>query len=1168
VTNQVAHPLDSLAKDADRLRALHALNVLDSEPEAAFDALVNAASEVCKTPISLLSLVDRERQWFKARHGLPETTETPRSQAFCAHAILGNDPLEVPNALQDPRFADNPLVLGELGIRFYAGFPLVLSDGWRIGTLCVIDTQARSLDAGQRATMAHLAEVASRMLEMRVDKQRKQAVMDALQRSEARLQAILFHSPLGIFLTDPEGRCTYTNDRWQTIYGLSAQESLGDGWSRVLTGATRVTVLKAWNAAVRDGVPFDLEFNVNEHLPRPRRVHCRTQALLDAQGQLTGYVGMVHDITERVEAQREKRAEHLLLTAAIEALEEGFVIFDPAWRMVMCNQVFRQLYQVSEADFPLGSTYESILQHGLQQGHYPEALGHEDAWLRQRLDLPANGRAAADRLLADGRWLRAVDHRQPDGHVVGVRMDITRLVRARDDAEAGLRAKSTFLANMSHEVRTPLNAVSGMLAAMRQTPLSPTQWSYLTRAESAIRREVALLDDILDMARLESLQINVQLAPIDLEAMLTDLGEVFGLQAAEKSLELVVCTEPGLPEVVVSDGRRLRQTLNCLLSNAVKFTDQGQVKLSLSVKGGALDLQDRIALHLVVEDTGPGIPDSELASVFLPFAQGAQGTRRREGGAGLGLALAQGIVQALGGSISVSSKVGEGSRFEVVVPVQGASRSKAQGPACASVLLLDPSAAVGDAVAAIAHEQHWQLACVRDLVAWVAQDQLPAAKPPTYILCAEQWVTEARAAVAARFATGPVPVWLVLTQPRLAASPSPARELRESNGLHALLKPLTRQRLLAAMTHARSDMAGQLPVAAPYSSPMRKVLQGLRVLVVEDNPDNQFVAAELLGAAGAEVASANNGQEAIERLVQAPVLPDVVLMDMQMPVLDGLEATRRLRAMPALQLLPIVAVTANASAADRRACLDAGMNDHVGKPFDLAHLVMVILDQTRHQPPLPAPEPEGSALPLALAEAHGVDLAGALKRLGHDEELYLEMLDRLIQDLRKLPDQVRQDVSLANSLQASRLFHKLKGSAGTLGVQELYEASAAAERELAVEPSGPAAMVLAERAVAVMLSSLPRLEVLRLRWSEGRPAPDGSAQPQDPLQADSLYELRALLERSDLSALDIGSQLGLSAREEVQPWGSVLDQAIRQLNFPAALQALSGLEAHLGRSGI
>jgi HPt (histidine-containing phosphotransfer) domain-containing protein len=176
------------------------------------------------------------------------------------------------------------------------------------------------------------------------------------------------------------------------------------------------------------------------------------------------------------------------------------------------------------------------------------------------------------------------------------------------------------------------------------------------------------------------------------------------------------------------------------------------------------------------------------------------------------------------------------------------------------------------------------------------------------------------------------------------------------------------------------------------------------------------------------------------------------------------------------------------------------------------------------------------------------------------------MLDRLIQDLRKLPDQVRQDVSRASSLQPSRLFHKLKGSAGTLGVQELYEASAAAERDLAVEPSGPVAMVVAERAVAVMLSSLPRLKALQDRWSESRRAPGVCEQPQDPLPPDSLQELRILLERSDLGALDVGLHLRLSAREDAQPWGSVLEQAIRQLNFPAALAALSGLQAHLGRT--
>jgi len=517
--------------------------------------------------------------------------------------------------------------------------------------------------------------------------------------------------------------------------------------------------------------------------------------------------------------------------------------------------------------------------------------------------------------------------------------------------------------------------------------------------------------------------------------------------------------------------------------------------------------------------------------------------------------------------LSVSSQLGEGSRFEAVVPVQGASRSKVQGPARASVLLLDPSTTVGSAVAAIAHEQHWQLECASDLTHWSAQDRMPTVAPPTYILCAEQWVTEARTAVAAHFGPGPAPVWLVLTKPRLAAMTSPVREVRESNGLHALSKPLTRQRLLAAMTHAESERAGQLPAAAPRASPMHKVLMGLRILLVEDNPDNQFVATELLRAAGAHVSLACDGQEAVERLAHAASLPDVVLMDMQMPMMGGLEATRRLRAMPALQSLPIVAVTANASAADRQSCLDAGMNEHVGKPFDLAHLVMVILDLTRHQASLPAPPPEGSVLPMALAEAHGVDLAGALKRLGHDEELYLEMLDRLIQDLHKLPDQVLQDVSRANSLQASRLFHKLKGSAGTLGVQELYEASAAAERELAAEPSGPAAMVLAERAVAVMLSSLPRLEALQSRWSEGTWVREGREEPLDPLQAANLQELRALLERSDLGALDVGSHLGLSAREEVQPWGSVLDKSIRQLNFPAALEALSGLQAHLGRSG-
>ncbi len=293
--------------EAARLFALRELHILDSAPDREFDALVAAAALVCDVPISLVSLVDSDRQWLKANTGLPDVTETPREVAFCNHTIQEDGMLEISDATRDPRFANNPLVTGAPDIRFYAGAPLCLSNGAKVGTLCVIDRQPRVLTDTQRGILEHLATAAVKALESRRATQNFVA-------SEARFRALSDGSPLGVFATDANGLCTYTNDRWQAIYGLSAEQAAGTGWSQTLHPDDRDRVFAEWQRAAELHTEFEMEFRVQHADGTVRYVRSRSRSTVNETNAVTGYVGSVEDVTDRVaQDERLQRSEQLLL---------------------------------------------------------------------------------------------------------------------------------------------------------------------------------------------------------------------------------------------------------------------------------------------------------------------------------------------------------------------------------------------------------------------------------------------------------------------------------------------------------------------------------------------------------------------------------------------------------------------------------------------------------------------------------------------------------------------------------------------------------------------------------------------------------------------------------------------------------------------------------------
>ena len=335
-----------------RLDALIDLDVLDTPPEAEFDSLVQAAALVCNVPISLISLVDAERQWFKANLGLPGAVETPRDVAFCAHAIHEDGIFEVEDASKDLRFSDNPLVTSKPNIRFYAGATLRLSNGANVGTLCVIDSQPGKLNDNQRAVLAYLASAAVKALEGRRALLAEQRTFKQLSRlakqlseSESRFRTLSDASPLGIFSTDANGSCTYTNSRWQEIYGLTLEQSLADGWQKGLHPEDIGNVFTVWGANASSGLEFDMEFRTQHKSGDVRFVHSRAKPTFSTDSEINGFVGTVQDVT----AQKMLTHEN---NALLNTLRAQFImsITDISGNIIEVNDGFCNISQFSREE--------------------------------------------------------------------------------------------------------------------------------------------------------------------------------------------------------------------------------------------------------------------------------------------------------------------------------------------------------------------------------------------------------------------------------------------------------------------------------------------------------------------------------------------------------------------------------------------------------------------------------------------------------------------------------------------------------------------------------------------------------------------------------------------------------------------------------------------------
>jgi PAS domain S-box-containing protein len=669
------------SNEASRVSSLHALGVLDTPPEAEFDALVRAAAAVCEVPVSLISLLDLERQWFKANYGLPGVNQTPREIAFCVQTVTRGELFEVEDASEHPLFSGNPLVIGEPHIRFYAGAPVRLSGGAVVGTLCVIDRKPRRLAPQQREVLTQLALAASHALEGRRAVAEVRRAAEALAESEARFRTLSEHAPLGVFHTDADGLCTYTNPRWQQIYGLSLEQSLGDGWSQTLHPSDRDLVWRSWQTAATEGRDFDMEFRIHRPDRDVRTVRGQAKAVKDLAGGISGYVGSVEDVTRR------KQLEVFLDRTGRLAGVGGWEL-DLGTNVLTWSDQTKRIHEVAAEYTP--SVEQAVEFYAPEARAVISSAVKAGVQLGQPWDLELPLTTASGRLI----WVRTLGEADIHGgkavRLIGAIKDVTETRLRRDELEREhalrlqiehhaaeterlLSERSQMLDILAHEVRQPLNNASaalqsaaGALSAIDDQGASPR----LSRAQSVLSQVLSSIDNTLAVASLLARPDPIERDDTDIDALLA--VTIADMPPAER--DRVRIERSTSLRTASMDMSLMRLALRNLISNALRYSTPGA-----AVIVHLADSDEPLALVIDVRDEGPGIPASSLPHLFERGFQQNTGRNtalvpKRENlghGLGLGLYIVRRVMELHGGTVSLLRNTPQGvtMRLTVVQPL-------------------------------------------------------------------------------------------------------------------------------------------------------------------------------------------------------------------------------------------------------------------------------------------------------------------------------------------------------------------------------------------------------------------------------------------------------------------------------------------------------------------
>lgn len=838
-----------------------------------------------------------------------------------------------------------------------------------------------------------------------------------------------------------------------TAYLLSSslQRNISEPILDLARAAFTVSVHKDYSirAAKRNSDEIGFLFDrFNEMMGQIQR---HEQALQQARNDLELRVDertkeLQKEVADREQAQQDLAERTDFLNSLIQNSPLAIIVAGPNRQVQLCNPAFEVLFGCRRDD-ALGHPIEEVVGSSVQEAtQIIEQIMHGKQLhlitRRKRSDdSPVDVELYAVPLISEGKVAGAL----------GMYQDITEriraqetLVHAKEAAEAASRAKSEFLANMSHEIRTPMNGIIGMTELALDTALSPEQREYLTMVESSAHSLLVVLNDILDFSKIEAGKLDLQPVSFGLRQSVGDTLKTLSYRAHQKGLELTWRVGKDVPDSLAGDVGRLRQVLVNLVGNALKFTEKGEVGVEVEQEDGP---PGSAILHFAVRDTGIGIPPGKRRLIFEPFTQGDSSTTRQYGGTGLGLGISERLVQMMGGKIWVESELGRGSTFHFTVEFGLAAPGENGDPAAElllrgqRVLVVDDNetnrkiliemlghlglraeTAVGfdDALIVLrnARTDHERISLMITDMQMPGQDGIA-------LIAAVRAIPEYRA----------LPVLILSSM----GGPSLQR-LRELRVAAHLLKPVQAWELRDAILTAFSGPPDACLSAEPLAAGNgRTIRPGLTVLLAEDNAVNSLLAQKLLERHGHTVLTAGNGLDAIAAVEREKSAIDVVLMDIQMPEMDGLTAIQTIRAreQDSRRHVPIIALTAHAMKGDRENCLAAGADDYVTKPLDSADLLQALDRVTKREtnfggPPISKETADGPAMGT-------FDLAAALERMDGDRELLEEVARLFVAEWPKTKASLELSLKTRDSRACERLAHGLKGASAHFGARKVSD---------------------------------------------------------------------------------------------------------------------------------
>ncbi|WP_339522526.1 PAS domain-containing hybrid sensor histidine kinase/response regulator [Pseudomonas sp. EA_35y_Pfl2_R111] len=894
-------------------------------------------------------------------------------------------------------------------------------------------------------------------------------------------------------------------------------------------------------------------------------------AMRDEHGEITGYLGIAVDLTARKASENAFASARDQLLMAADVAELGIWSWILADNSLSWNDRMFELY-----DQPL-----SLRDTGLNYEHWHARVHPDDVEMAaSKLSMAVEGRGLYDpifRVVRPDGQVRVVqagaqverDSRGVAVRVTGINRDITeqrelesRLLDAKEQADAASASKSSFLANMSHEIRTPMNAVLGMLHLVQNTELDSRQLDYVSKAETAAKSLLGLLNDILDYSKIDAGKLQLDLHTFELETLMRDLAVVLSGNQGHKDVEVMFDLDPQLPSALLGDSLRLQQVLINLAGNALKFTRYGQVVVRIE----ALQrLGEEVSVRIEVTDTGIGINADHLTRIFDGFTQAEASTTRRFGGTGLGLVISKRLINLMGGELQVSSEVGVGSRFWFDIEL-GVSHPLPLRAFCPGVdrpmrlLVADDNEVAGYLLARMVEALGWQVDLVNDGLQAVERVEQMQREGKAYDVILMDWrMPDMDGLSAARLIrqrsqglSMPLVIMITAYGREVLAD---AQQEDDAPFAGFLSKPVTPQQLADTIQRVSMGEVAPQPSVASQRAAQPKRLSGMHLLVVEDNMLNRQVAFELLKGEGAQVTLAEGGLDGVQLVTDNAQTLDAVLMDVQMPDIDGLEATRRIRADARNQGLKIIAMTANASSADEQACRAAGMDDHLGKPIDLEKMVATLLRHAGREDVAPVTQPPAQPHDSAVESAASIN-----QRFGGNHQLIRNVLSSFAPEQAKQLARLQEQVEQRNAAGAAAVLHAIKGSSGTMGAWAISQLAGELEQQLLHGDDASKAQVLADGGFVEALRELLHTSDQALKAMFELPTELPSAEINPAVFSleqwrEALGDILALLETGNMQAIVQSEALLAQTPQALRPqFGKFLD-SVQSLDFAASLLA-------------